>query len=121
MDHRVDRDADANVCSRRRDDIHWHMQPADTAKHAERDKRQAHNHRYRSTNRPGDDPCDRDKQNVEPKEAGHEAGSDQLRQAALQIVNTANKRGLESVFPRDRAKVVDNINAVFGTTLLNHA
>src|SRR5438552_8872002 len=45
MDHRVDRDPDADIGGWRGDHIHRHAQPANPAKHAERHKSQAHDQR----------------------------------------------------------------------------
>src|SRR6266700_184503 len=120
MNHRVDGYADANVRGRRRDDIHRYMQPADAAKHAEGHESQAHDHRHRPADGPGDDPRYPDKQNVQPEKAGYQTGSDKRRQSTLQIVNAANESGLESVLTRDRAKIVDDFEPVFVVTAFDH-
>src|SRR5437667_5746154 len=65
MNHRVDGDADADVCRWRGNDVYRHMEPADAAEHRQRHKRQTYDHRQGSTNGSGHDPCDYDEQKIQ--------------------------------------------------------
>src|SRR5438094_2598057 len=121
MDHRVDRDPDADIGGWRGEHIHRHAQPANPAQHAERHESQAQDHRQRPAHRAGDNPCDHDEQKVEPEQTGHETGGDQLRQPALEVVDTADQLRFESILPTNRAQVVDDLEAIFITTLLDHS
>src|SRR5207247_10682292 len=116
MNHRVDGYADANVRGRRRDDIHRYMQPADAAKHAQGHESQAHDHRHRPADGPGDDPRYPDEQNVQPEKPGYQTGSDKRRQSNFQIVNAAIESGLESVLARDRPMIVADVEPVLLVT-----
>ena len=97
------------------------MQPADTAKHAQRDESQAHNHCQRAADGSRDNPGNKDEQKIQPEESGHQAGRDKLGQTSLQIVNATNQLRLKSVLSCGRTQVIDDFEPVFVSTAFNHS
>src|SRR5206468_2566928 len=75
----------------------------------------------RATDAAGDDPRDDNEQKIQPKESSHQTGRDQFGQTTLQIVNAAEERRCESVFPNDRTQIVYYLESKFVTTIFHHS
>src|SRR5204863_3982599 len=72
-------------------------------------KRKTNDHSNSAADGTGDDPGDANKEKIQPKEARNQAGGDELREPALQVIDTADEFRVEAIPADDAAEVVDDL------------